>query len=113
MSDMVSACWWMLSPLVDDVSLRMPGKLPDDDMGTLALLPDGVRVPADGVPEWKNVWLPRNVGERGPPSPPRYIWFTTLAAPEVNCSDMGLPPRRTDVFRVSPIGIEGAVSGFA
>lgn len=71
------------SPLKLDVSLRIPGKLPE--VATEA--PLGTRAAALGLPELfggeKKVWECRGVpsgGETGP-SGPRYIWLTRLAAP--------------------------------
>ncbi|KAI6763669.1 hypothetical protein HG530_007458 [Fusarium avenaceum] len=100
------------SPLKLEVSLRIPGKLPE--VATEA--PLGTRAAALGLPELlggeKKVWEWRGVpsgGETGP-SGPRYIWLTRLAAP-VYWSLCGRGDRLVLVDLDKPMGILGALSG--
>jgi hypothetical protein len=100
------------SPLKLEVSLRIPGKLPE--VATEA--PLGTRAAALGLPELlggeKKVWEWRGVpsgGETGP-SGPRYIWLTRLAAP-VYWSLCGRGDRLVLVDLDNPMGILGALSG--
>lgn len=103
------------SPLRLDVSLLMPGKLPEDGAWPPPL---GTRAAALGFPdmlegakkvcEWRGV---PSGGDTGP-SGPLYIWPTKLAAP-VYWSLCGLVRRvLVDLVKL-PMGMLGALSGSA